>query len=62
MPAYRKVSLRVADLSVKKEELNKKSFSDLTVFYNHNVVGFCRETDLFASFSSMVKTTFLGKD
>lgn len=32
VPAYRNVSLRVVELAGKKAELNKKSFSGLTVF------------------------------
>lgn len=54
------VSLRAVDLASRKEAANKKHFRSLT-FQNCNV-GFPKEVEPFASFSSMVKSTFLRKD
>jgi len=56
------VSLRAVDLASKKEKSQtREAFQASHFFLNHNTVGFSRETEQFASFSSMVKTIFLGK-
>lgn len=61
MPAYRTWTLAVDLASKKEKSQRKKAFQASHCFHNHNVAGFSREMEQFASFSSMVKTTFPGE-